>query len=90
MNITPAQSRAARALLDWSQAELGARANLCDSTIREFEKGRRVPSMNNLAAVVRALEAGGVELTNGGQPGVRMKAAVATIPLENLDASNDE
>ena len=29
-------------------------------------------------------------LTNGGQPEVRMKAATATIPLENLDASNDE
>jgi transcriptional regulator with XRE-family HTH domain len=72
MNLTPAQSRAARGLLDWSQLALGARANLSESTIRDFEKGRRVPSINNLAAIQRALESAGVEFTNDGGPGVRM------------------
>ena len=46
--MTPDQSRAARGLLDWSQAELAARSNLSESTIRDFEKGRRIPSINNL------------------------------------------
>ncbi|PVE26449.1 transcriptional regulator [Microvirga sp. KLBC 81] len=71
--ITPAQSRAARGLLDWSQLELAARSNLGESTIRDFEKGRRVPSVNNLAAIQRALEQAGVEFTNGDEPGVKLK-----------------
>jgi transcriptional regulator with XRE-family HTH domain len=70
--MTPDQSRAARGLLDWSQAELAARSNLSESTIRDFEKGRRIPSINNLAAVRRALEAAGVEFIDGDQPGVRL------------------
>jgi transcriptional regulator with XRE-family HTH domain len=71
--MNPDQSRAARGLLDWSQAELAARSNLSESTIRDFEKGRRVPSINNLAAVRRALEVAGVEFIDGDQPGVRLK-----------------
>ena len=73
--LTPAQSRAARALLDWSQDALAAASHLGLSTIRDFEKGRRVPSHNNLAAIVRALEAAGVQFIpeNGGGPGVRMR-----------------
>ncbi|WP_456705445.1 MULTISPECIES: helix-turn-helix domain-containing protein [unclassified Bradyrhizobium] len=70
--MTPDQSRAARGLLDWSQAELAARSNLSESTIRDFEKGRRIPSINNLAAVRRALEAAGVEFIDGNHPGVRL------------------
>ena len=70
--MTPDQSRAARGLLDWSQAELAARSNLSESTVRDFEKGRRVPSINNLAAIRRALEAAGVEFIDGNQPGVRL------------------
>jgi transcriptional regulator with XRE-family HTH domain len=69
--MTPDQSRAARGLLDWSQAELAARSNLSESTIRDFEKGRRVPSINNLAAMRRALEDAGVAFIDGDQPGVR-------------------
>jgi transcriptional regulator with XRE-family HTH domain len=73
MTISPEQSRAARGLMDWSQTELGARANLSESTIRDFEKGRRVPTVNNLAAIRTALESAGVEFTNGEQPGVRLR-----------------
>ncbi|HEV2559322.1 MAG TPA: helix-turn-helix transcriptional regulator [Microvirga sp.] len=73
--IQPAQSRAARGLLDWSQQELASRSNLGESTIRDFEKGRRVPSPNNLAAVMRALESAGVEFIpeNGSGAGVRLR-----------------
>jgi transcriptional regulator with XRE-family HTH domain len=70
--MTPDQSRAARGLLDWSQAELAARSNLSESTVRDFEKRRRIPSINNLAAIRRALEAAGVEFIDGDQPGVRL------------------
>jgi transcriptional regulator with XRE-family HTH domain len=72
--ISPPQSRAARGLLEWSQEELASRANLGLSTIRDFEKGRRVPTINNFEAIKRALEAAGVEFIaeNGGGAGVRL------------------
>jgi len=80
MELSPAQSRAARGLLDWSQTELGERSNLSESTIRDFEKGRRTPGANNLAAIQRALEAAGVEFTNGGEPGVKLKSKEKWLP----------
>ncbi len=71
--LNPAQSRAARALLEWSQRELAAQSNLSESTIRDFEKHRRIPGINNLTAIRMALEVAGVEFIeeNGGGPGVR-------------------
>ena len=73
--ITPAQSRAARGLLDWSQQGLADAATLGLSTIRDFEKGRRIPYQNNLASIRTALEMAGVEFIaeNGGGPGVRLR-----------------
>lgn len=77
MSITPEQSRAARGLLDWSQTQLGQAANLSESTIRDFEKGRRTPSPNNLAAVQRALESAGITVLKEGDaatgPGVSLR-----------------
>ena len=74
-DLSPAQSRAGRALLDWSQMQLADASNLGESTIRDFEKGRRVPTTNNLAAIRAALEAAGVIFVdeNGEGPGVRLK-----------------
>ena len=72
--MTPAQCRAARGLLDWTQDELAAKAAVSVVTIRNFEKGRSSPQRATLEVVRRALETAGVELTNGGQPGVRLKA----------------
>ena len=72
--MTPAQCRAARGLLDWTQDELAAKAAVSVVTIRNFEKGRSSPQRATLEVVRRALEAAGVELTNGGQPGVRLRA----------------
>ncbi len=43
-----------------------------------------------LDAMRRVLEAAGVEFLNGGQPGVRMKPPAVIVPVENLNASNDE
>jgi transcriptional regulator with XRE-family HTH domain len=71
MTITPAQCRAARGLVELDQAHLAQRAHVSRNVIVDFEKGRRTPTVNNLAAIRSALEAAGVEFTNGGQPGVR-------------------
>src|SRR4051812_34960957 len=59
---SPAQSRAARGWLEWSQADLARRANVGLSTVKEFEGGRRTPIGNNLDAIKRAIEAEGVRL----------------------------
>lgn len=75
--IIGAQIRAARALLNWSADELAKRANLGVATVRRAEGTDGEPSMTsaNLAAIRRTLEAGGVEFTNGGSPGVRLQVA---------------
>lgn len=61
--LTPEQSRAARGWLDWTQGYLAKRANVSLSTVRDFEKGRRVPIGNNLSAIAAALKHGGVTPT---------------------------
>ena len=71
--ILPSQCRAARGLVDLDQADLAAAASVTRNVIIDFEKGRRIPHTNNLAAIQRALEAAGVEFTNGDAPGVRLK-----------------
>jgi transcriptional regulator with XRE-family HTH domain len=71
--MTPAQCRAARALLDYNQADLASKASLGLSTVVDFERSRRAVSVDAVAAMRSALEAAGVEFTNGDRPGVRMK-----------------
>jgi transcriptional regulator with XRE-family HTH domain len=73
--IARSQSRAARALLEWSQSDLAEAANVSRQTVVDFERGARTPYANNLAALRGALEAAGVEFIaeNGGGAGVRLK-----------------
>jgi transcriptional regulator with XRE-family HTH domain len=94
--FTPAQSRAARGLIDWSQSQLAAESKVGLSTIRSFESGRRTPITNNLVAIRNALESAGVvfeedgELVAGGA-GVRLRQRAAeSLQPDELNASNDE
>jgi DNA-binding transcriptional regulator YiaG len=64
--MTPAQSRAARALLDWSQTDLALRAGLSVSTVADFEKGRREPSQMAKTAMFAAIHDAGVQLIDDG------------------------
>lgn len=64
--MTPEQCRAARAWLDWSQDDLARAASVGLSTVRDFEKGRRVPIANNLAAMRVALETRGARFVGDG------------------------
>jgi transcriptional regulator with XRE-family HTH domain len=71
--ISPATCRAARGLVDLTQKELAEAASVGLSTVKAFEAGTSTPMANNLKAMQSALEALGVEFTNGGQPGVRLR-----------------
>ena len=70
-----AQIRGARGLLGWSQTELAKAAGLSEPTIKRFETGLANVSDAAVAKMVSALDAAGVEFTNGDQPGVRLKRA---------------
>lgn len=70
--ITPAQCRAARALLDWSQQALAKRARVGVATVQNFERGLAEPRVATLTMIVQAFEKEGVEFTNGDAPGLRL------------------
>lgn len=66
MTVKPFQIRAARAALDWSQAKLAEQSGVSITTIKSVESGARRPIPANLAALVGALEAGGIRFTEEG------------------------
>lgn len=73
--ITPAQCRAARALIDWTQHDLAIAAGVGKVTVRQFEIGNAVPRQATITVMKMALEAAGVEFIdeNGGGAGVRLR-----------------
>ena len=73
--MTPAQARAGRALLGWSQPRLADAAALGLSTVVDFERTRRVVADPSIASIRAALEAAGIEFIpeNGGGAGVRLR-----------------
>jgi transcriptional regulator with XRE-family HTH domain len=75
VEMTPAQCRAGRGLLELTQTQLAEAAGLGLSTVVDFERSRRTVSADAAASILRALEAAGVEFTNGEQPGVRLRKA---------------
>lgn len=89
--VTSAQIRAGRALLNWTVRDLADRAGVHRNTVTRAETDATGPG-HATAAIRTALEAAGVEFTNGDAPGVRLRkgATGATIALEDLNAENDE
>ncbi len=73
--MTPAQCRAARALVNMTQPDLAQAASVGLSTVVDFERQRRAVAQPSVAALQAALGAAGVEFIaeNGGGPGVRLK-----------------
>lgn len=76
--MSPAQCRAARALIGWSQAKLAEVAKVAPATIATFEAGKRIPYDRTLADLKDVLLAAGVvflddgALVEGGD-GVRLR-----------------
>ena len=78
--LTAAQIRAARALLDWTQPKLAEKTKLSVPTIRRMEssRGPSASTAANVEAVRRTLEEAGVVFLDAkqnkdGGPGVRLK-----------------
>jgi len=86
MIILPVQCRMARAALGLGVRDLAAAAKVSIDTIVRFERGDELKE-RTIDALQRALEAAGVEFTNGDQPGVRLTKAAAAHPVRARGAS---
>jgi transcriptional regulator with XRE-family HTH domain len=70
------QLRMARAAVGWGVRELAEKAGVTANTVTRIENGADA-KQSTMDALQRALEAAGVEFTNGEQPGVRIAKATA-------------
>jgi transcriptional regulator with XRE-family HTH domain len=91
--LTPAQVRAARALLAWSQQELSKHAQVGASTVADFERGHRTPIANNADAIRAALENAGISFLSGGAvigppPSVVRAAREGGSPIRWVNATD--
>ena len=68
----PVQCRMARGGLGLGVRDLAAAAKVSVDTLARFERGDELKE-RTVEAIRRALEAAGVEFTNGDQPGVRLR-----------------
>lgn len=73
--ISPAQCRAARALLSWTREQLAEASRVSKMTLADFETAKRQPYDRTLTDIQQALEEAGVEFIeqNGSGAGVRFK-----------------
>lgn len=71
--ILPEQSRAGRAILGLSQADVAAMAGLSSNTVLHFERGITVPQEKSLLALRTAFETAGITFIDGQWPGVRRR-----------------
>ena len=55
MTLTPDQVKAGRELAGWSRLRLAARVNVCDETIRRYERGGRAAATLDLMMVRQIL-----------------------------------
>jgi hypothetical protein len=100
MMITGAQIRMARGHLRWSVKDLAKNSGVPPAAIEGMEEVDDTPKVfgDNLLKVQKALESAGIEFIaeDGGGPGVRLRKggpigdAAASIPVEELNASNDD
>lgn len=87
--ITGRQIAAGRALAGLAHEELARQANVSVPALSRMEAGDGAQELaNDRLAVRRALEAAGVEFTNGDQRGVRTKSTAPSS--KNHGAMSDE
>jgi transcriptional regulator with XRE-family HTH domain len=80
MKITSQQLRAARALLDWTSADLARISGVSEPTLWRIEAARGALGgrPETVGKLICALEVAGIEFTNGDQPGVRLRMPTAS------------
>ncbi|WP_127077120.1 helix-turn-helix domain-containing protein [Rhodomicrobium lacus] len=71
MEISPAQCRAARGLLDWTQGELARRVGVALRTVQDFENSRRTPLAIVRSSIRQAFEQAGIEFIDN--EGLRLR-----------------
>ena len=77
----------ARAAIGWGVRDLAEKAGITANTVTRIENGADA-KQSTMDALQRALEMGGVEFTNGDQPGVRLAKAAAEHSPEPARTSN--
>ena len=73
--LTPAQMRAARALLDWKQTDLAKAADVSEMSVKNIERGSTDPRVSTMEKIQASLEKAGVAFIDAdrdGGPGVRL------------------
>lgn len=92
--ITPEQIRAARALLNWSQAQLADASRIASQSIKNIERGITDPRLSTAMAIKTTLEKAGVQFLDPHDaatgPGVALKAAETAADLTHkIDTIED-
>lgn len=78
---TPAQIRAGRALLDWSQQELAGHSGIGRRTVAAYENGGNRVMPTSVVAMREALERAGIRFSGEDEPeGVHRVPASREIP----------
>ncbi|MER8646573.1 helix-turn-helix transcriptional regulator [Mesorhizobium sp. M1252] len=77
------QSRAARALLNWSRVRLAAKADLSEMAISDLENGFRSPRPHNIAAIRKAFEDAGIVFTVEGTPSLARSEGGSGLATDN-------
>lgn len=89
--MSPEQSRGARGLLGWSEADLARRVGLDERLVRDFEAGYGDPPSGQIEALRSALASAGAVFTDLPSPGVRLDARGQGegTRLQDLTTEND-
>jgi hypothetical protein len=90
--MSPAQSRAARGLLGWSESDLAGKVGCDVGLVRDFEGGFGDPPSGQVEALRSALTTAGIVFTESPTPGVHLGEATGVdegTRLSNLTTEND-
>lgn len=92
-DLSPAQVRAARALLAWSQQDLAKAAQVATSTVADFERNARSSAGASVTAFRAAFEAKGITFLAGGAVDAAKVAPIIPptgpgAPLRWIDATD--
>ena len=82
---SPAQIRAARALLDWTLADLSARVGVAVTNLGKIERGESSPHQRTIQRIQTVFSAAGIEFT--ADDGVKRALSAVTVidaPLEDI------